>query len=45
VAALVTMVLRLPRLFDPELRAAYVRAVGFRLGRIRGSIEHCVWGL
>ncbi|MFO7545410.1 MAG: glycosyltransferase [Trueperaceae bacterium] len=45
VASLVTLVLRLPHLFDPERRAAYVRALGFRLGRIRGSIEHGVWGL
>jgi len=45
VASLVALVLRLPQLFDAKRRAAYVRAVGFRLGRIRGSIEHGVWGL
>lgn len=43
--ALLMLVLHLPRLFDAKRRAAYVRSVGFRLGRIRGSIEHGVWGL
>jgi GT2 family glycosyltransferase len=43
--SLVALVTQLPRLFDRRRRAAYLRSVGFRLGRIRGSIEQRVWGI
>jgi len=43
--SLATLVLQVPRLFDPRRRGAYLRTVGFRLGRVRGSIEHRVWGI